>query len=366
MDKKKIGMFIASLRKEKEMTQKDLSEKLYVDRGTISKWECGDYIPTPEILSKLSSIFEVSINEILVGERKNEANKEIVDNIALEVIKEGNKKLKNTILISIITFILLLLIFLIYYFVSNYNSISVYKINGENENFYIEDGIIIFSPKKAYIKLDKIKSKSGIITNIDNITLYYLINNEKKDIFSSDDLPSLLINTFGYDELFPYKDIIKMKNNLYLELFIGNEKETIKLNTVKDFSNTSIFNNEKPISIYNEKFEIDKTVPNFIKDKFNYNSKDQVYYLEKNDGDKKIKYTYLIDFRTLVISIVFSNYEEFWEYSFYDQSLIHYEVNAGITSNNFTYLILDDKCIYGNCNSEKIEYFKCEYIDKFY
>ena len=41
MDQIKIGKFIASLRKENEITQKQLAEIIRVSDKTISKWECG-------------------------------------------------------------------------------------------------------------------------------------------------------------------------------------------------------------------------------------------------------------------------------------------------------------------------------------
>ncbi len=41
MDQKKIGNFIAKLRKEKGMTQRELADRLCVSDKTVSKWECG-------------------------------------------------------------------------------------------------------------------------------------------------------------------------------------------------------------------------------------------------------------------------------------------------------------------------------------
>lgn len=41
MDQKKIGRFIAELRKEKGMTQKNLAEKIFMTDKAVSKWGCG-------------------------------------------------------------------------------------------------------------------------------------------------------------------------------------------------------------------------------------------------------------------------------------------------------------------------------------
>ena len=69
MDQIKIGKFIAELRKEKCMTQEQLGEKLGVTNKTISRWENGNYMPDVEMLSLLSKELNVTINELIIGER---------------------------------------------------------------------------------------------------------------------------------------------------------------------------------------------------------------------------------------------------------------------------------------------------------
>lgn len=69
MDQIKIGKFIAELRRQNAMTQEALGEKLGVTNKTISRWETGTYMPDIEMLQLLGQIFDVSINEILAGQR---------------------------------------------------------------------------------------------------------------------------------------------------------------------------------------------------------------------------------------------------------------------------------------------------------
>lgn len=69
MNYKKIGNFIATERKAKKITQAKLAEQLYVSEKTISKWENGKSLPDTEALPKLCEIFQISINELLNGER---------------------------------------------------------------------------------------------------------------------------------------------------------------------------------------------------------------------------------------------------------------------------------------------------------
>ena len=70
MNSKKIGLFIAQLRKEKNMTQQELADKLYVTSGAISKWENGRGIPDITLIRSMANILQVTIDEILNGERE--------------------------------------------------------------------------------------------------------------------------------------------------------------------------------------------------------------------------------------------------------------------------------------------------------
>ena len=69
MDLLKIGNFLAALRKEKKLTQRELGEQLGVTDKTVSRWENGNYLPPVDILQKLALMYGVSINELLSGER---------------------------------------------------------------------------------------------------------------------------------------------------------------------------------------------------------------------------------------------------------------------------------------------------------
>ena len=95
MDYDKIGRFLVSLRKEKGYTQAKLAEKLYVSEKTISKWEKGKSLPDTNLLPKLCEIFDVTINELLSGEKTadgNQTNEQIVFDMAKEV-EQKNKTL---------------------------------------------------------------------------------------------------------------------------------------------------------------------------------------------------------------------------------------------------------------------------------
>lgn len=121
MDQVKIGKFIADERKAKGYTQKQLSELLGISDKTISKWECGNGFPEASLLLPLCNELEITVNELLTGERISQQNyKKKAEEHMVNMIrdKEENKQkiLLTTIIgvISTITFLTLLLVVCFY------------------------------------------------------------------------------------------------------------------------------------------------------------------------------------------------------------------------------------------------------------
>ena len=117
MDYKKIGLFIAQERKAKNLTQEALAKKPYVSAKTISKWENGNGLPDTSILTNLCAILEITINELLSGERLDDVvYKEKAENNIAVVFEESERKIKkyNKIMNWIIAFV----VAAIYLFVS--------------------------------------------------------------------------------------------------------------------------------------------------------------------------------------------------------------------------------------------------------
>lgn len=69
----KVGNFIAVMRKEQGFTQEELGERLGVTNKTISRWETGKYMPDIDKLQELSTCLGVSVNELLSGEKLENA-----------------------------------------------------------------------------------------------------------------------------------------------------------------------------------------------------------------------------------------------------------------------------------------------------
>ena len=69
LDKKKFGAFVATLRREKGWTQKELAQRLYISDKAVSKWETGASIPDTALLMPLAELLGVSVTELLRCER---------------------------------------------------------------------------------------------------------------------------------------------------------------------------------------------------------------------------------------------------------------------------------------------------------
>lgn len=121
MDQVKIGKFLSDERKAKGYTQKQLSELLGISDKTISKWECGNGFPEASLLLPLCNELEITVNELLTGERISQQNykkkaEENMVNMIREKEENKQKLLLTTMIgvISTITFVTLLLVVCFY------------------------------------------------------------------------------------------------------------------------------------------------------------------------------------------------------------------------------------------------------------
>ena len=89
MDLIKIGKFIAESRKKKNLTQMQLAEELHITDRAISKWECGRAMPDSSIMLQLCELLEISVNELLTGEKleMENYNKQVELNL-IEMVKQ--------------------------------------------------------------------------------------------------------------------------------------------------------------------------------------------------------------------------------------------------------------------------------------
>lgn len=128
MNQEKIGSFIAQCRKEKNLTQAQLAEKLNMSNKTISKWETGKGMPDSSIMLELCSYLGISVNELLSGERlSNEEYEKKTNQNLIAITKENEKqKKKNKKIIVIFLFtILFTILILVGIHIYNTHEISI-------------------------------------------------------------------------------------------------------------------------------------------------------------------------------------------------------------------------------------------------
>ncbi len=96
MDQKKIGRFIAALRKDKNLTQAQLGERVGVTNKTISRWENGNYLPDIAIMPSLCAELGINVNELLSGERLDNTSFRQEADQHLVACLQSEKKLRRT------------------------------------------------------------------------------------------------------------------------------------------------------------------------------------------------------------------------------------------------------------------------------
>ncbi|MBO4678686.1 MAG: helix-turn-helix domain-containing protein [Lachnospiraceae bacterium] len=111
MDQAKIGLYLKELRKSKNLTQEELSEKLGVSRRSVSRWETGNNLPDLDLLIELADFYDVDLRDMLTGNTEDASMDKELKETALMVAEYSNEeKMKVTrrfnimFLVSIIAF----------------------------------------------------------------------------------------------------------------------------------------------------------------------------------------------------------------------------------------------------------------------
>ena len=179
MNQEKIGSFIKQIRKDNNLTQKELADKLGVTYQAVSKWENGLNIPDIGIIKEISKLYNIEVNEILDGEKK--------------------KKKKN-IFIFITVILLILLGISIYIVVKNIHSdnIELTPITTSCSDFNI-NGVVAYNRNNASLQISKI-DYCGVndTTKYDNIScvLYEEKDGKKIEINACQNLSNLTLTEY--------------------------------------------------------------------------------------------------------------------------------------------------------------------------
>ena len=209
MNQEKIGKFIAKIRKEKKLTQKQLAEKLGITDRAISKWENSKSMPDLALLKPLCNILDITINELLSGEYINEEKNEekLEENIVNAINYDKRRQNINELIFQLFIIIFGILIFII--------SMSIFITPSSFCLWYSVLGtfvlIIIFSYLLKKI-ITSNKSRKYVIFSIFGFFLLYFVYswlidfinvkkyNAEPNIFVVSG--SVIGNNFSYDTFF--------------------------------------------------------------------------------------------------------------------------------------------------------------------
>ena len=92
MNQEKTGSLLKKLRKEKNLTQEELAEKLYVNSRSVSRWENGRTMPDFDILIELAKFYDISIEELLNGERTEEIMEKQTEKTLYDIAEYTNSE----------------------------------------------------------------------------------------------------------------------------------------------------------------------------------------------------------------------------------------------------------------------------------
>ena len=144
MNQIKIGKFIAECRKNSNLTQMQLAEKLNITHIALSKRENGKAMPDSSIMLDLCKELKISVNELLSGEMIDMKNYNKMAEENLFKLNESNEKKKKIILKSAIVIGLLIFIIILIQLYSYTKQISKSNLNNvleqaqQNQEIYIK------------------------------------------------------------------------------------------------------------------------------------------------------------------------------------------------------------------------------------
>ena len=240
MNCEKIGKFIAILRKQKGLTQTELADRLNITDRAVSKWERGKGCPDISLLEDLSKILDVSIIELLKGEKINKKQKlekqELIYsmNYAKESTKIKMYKILNNIIITLIFVVILFLSF-------NNLKIAILMNHHYYPNIMFIDGNIdsqnLFSDIEKKIELIKkdnsYKSKEDVNQIIDIIEKNFI---EEEKIYNAEYYTFNVIKKLVYRDSNDMNNMTKLTiNNIGKQNFNWNDDINSYIGTYYDY-----------------------------------------------------------------------------------------------------------------------------------
>lgn len=221
IDLVKMGKFMAECRKNKGLTQEDIANEFGITSQSVCKWENGRNAPDITILIRLSELLGVKVRELLLGEKDESTSKQdneaIINQTFVDGVKfyeEKSKKRYLKIIASVfVLFIIVIFGILSLYYLNNYNKVNIYEIS-QNDDLVL-NGKIIFNPKQKTIIINNIIYNDIYNGTADEINAKKVfIKIKKNDLF-----------LLEYESPSNYENKAKPLNDFLKDVFIENSSD---------------------------------------------------------------------------------------------------------------------------------------------
>lgn len=346
----KFSDIISTYRAERKLTQKALGDIIGVSDRTISKWENGDTEPDLYHFKKICKTLDIPPSNLFIYKKTLNDRLRKIGNILSIIIKFI---LKHALKFIIAVAFLYLLLF----YINNYNSIQIYSLKYHSDNIYFNHGYFYKTKVYDILTIENIKVNKLDYTPISYyIELYTSTNGDKKVIYKADSLENIYIEeTLSEHDLLNRDTLKGIAKGLHLKVTTTDEdgntydydcsislKEKYSNNKIieKQYINNSETRIIYPI-FYKNEVETKTAMPTFnepvnLEDLgYKYNKDKDSYTKIDNDGGK---IEYMPSVKTM--------------YYYYHGQNVNYQIDINLKSNNAFYLILDknkniiDKKIY--------------------
>lgn len=211
MEQEKVGIFIKNIRTQNGLTQKEFADKFGVTYQAVSKWENGKNLPDINILKEICIEYNISLDEVLNGDKKEET-------------KDKNGKV-NFLLVSLLFLVIILILILFSVFLKNSDDDFHFKtLSSTCTNFKVS-GSIAYSDTKSSIYISHVdycgKDEDTLYKNL-KCVLYEVDGDIKKEISKYDykEFKSITLEDFLSDVTFNIDNYTKICNEYQENSFL--------------------------------------------------------------------------------------------------------------------------------------------------
>lgn len=335
----KFSDIISTYRAERKLTQKALGDIIGVSDRTISKWENGDTEPDLYHVKKICKTLDIPPSNLFVYKKTlNDRLRKVVNILSIIIKFILKHALKFTIAVAFL--------YLLLFYINNYNSIQIYSLKYHSDNIYFNHGYFYKTKVYDILTIENIKVNKLDYTPISYyVELYTSTNGDKEVIYKADSLENIYIEeTLSEHDLLNRDTLKGIAKGLHLKVTTTDEdgnthdydcsislKEKYSNNKIieKQYINNSETRIIYPI-FYKNKVETKAAMPTFDEsntlEKLGYTyNKNKDSYTKIDNGGGKIEY--MPPVKTL--------------YYYYNDNNMNYQIDVNMKSSKIFYRIFD-------------------------